>query len=194
MKKILLIALLLIPCIGFSQTTKPITGFLGIKFGSSKVAVIAAMKAKGATWDKANTSGDDYAFSNVKLGLRTTAAFLVRFVNNKAYEADYIFAPDVEAKAIPDYNDLVADMTRVYGTGQVTKTYGYPYVEGDDNTLLGLSSGKIDFHTLWVDNANGDNTIEISIPTDMSVKLQYQDAALVKEAIANQNAKQKGDY
>jgi hypothetical protein len=194
MKKILLIALLLtVPFIGFSQTTtKPITGFLGIKFGSSKLAVIAAMKAKGAVLDKKHTSADGLAFNNVKLGLRTADAFLVRFVNNKAFEADYIFHPELEAKVIPEYDDLVADIVKVYGDGQVTKDYTSPYAEGDGNTLLGLSAGKIDFHTVWFDAS--ENEVSVTITTDMSVQLQYQSDALTKEAVAHQDAKQKGDF
>lgn len=193
MKKILLIALLLIPFIGFSQTaSKPITGFLGIKFGSSKLAVIAAMKAKGAILDKKNSDADNLAFDHVKLGLREASDFLVRFVNDKAFEADYIFDPDVEAKVIPDYDNLVTDIAKVYGDGQVTKTYNSPYAEGDGSTLLGLSAGKIDFHTSWFDAAN--NSVVVSITTDMVVQLQYQDRVLTHEAIAHQDAKQKGDF
>lgn len=194
MKKPLLITLLLVfPFIGFSQTaTKPITGFLGIKFGSSKLAVIEAMKAKGAVLDKKHTSADNLAFNNVKLGLRKADAFLVRFVNNKAFEADYIFDPGLEAKAIPEYDDLCADITKVYGEGQVTKDYTSPYAEGDGNTLLGLSSGKIDFHTDWFDANN--NSVEASITTDMTVQLEYQDKVLTDEAIAHQDAKQKNDF
>jgi hypothetical protein len=67
MKKTLLIALLLIPFFGFSQTqtTKPIDGFLGIKFGSSKAVVLAAMKAKGAVLDKSDADPTVLTFHNV---------------------------------------------------------------------------------------------------------------------------------
>ena len=193
MKKILFFALLLIvPFIGFSQTTKPITGFLGIKFGSSKLAVIAAMKAKGAVLDKKHTDADNLAFNNVNLGVRKANAFLVRFINNKAFEADYIFDPGLEAKTIPEYDDLCADITKVYGNGEVTKDYTSPYAEGDGSTLLGLSAGKIDFHTIWSDANN--NTIAVSINTDMTVQLQYQDKVLTDQAVAHQDANQKKDF
>ncbi|MGZ3752282.1 MAG: hypothetical protein ACXVAU_13460, partial [Mucilaginibacter sp.] len=128
MKKNLFVALLfLIPFCGFSQTTKPISGFLGVKFGSSKETVIAALKAKGAILDKANSHKDNLAFSNAKLGTRKATGLLVKFVNNKAFEADYFFDPEVEAHIINEYNELVADITRVYGEGNVTKKYMSPY-------------------------------------------------------------------
>jgi len=79
MKKILLIALLLTPLLGFSQTTKPIDGFLGIKFGSSKAVVLAAVRAKGGKYVKEYSNSQKLAFSNVNLGTRESTAFLVFF-------------------------------------------------------------------------------------------------------------------
>jgi hypothetical protein len=194
MKKILFIALLIIPFYGISQTTKPIDGFLGIKFGSSRAAVLAAMKAKGAKIDKENTDKDDLAFSNAKIGSRTIDAFRVRFVNDKAFEADYIFEPGAEGKLIALYNDMIADLTRVYGTGDAVKDYTSPYKEGEDpgDTLVGLSAGKIDFSTSWFDSKK--NSVVISINTNMAVYLKYQDSKLTGEAVAKQNAKEKADF
>jgi len=193
MKKILLITLLLIPFLGFSQTTKPIDGFLGIKFGSSKAVVLAVMKAKGAVLNEKIGNANNLAFNRVKLGLKD-AALLVRFVNNKAFEADYFFVPDVEAKIIETYDDLVTDVINKYGNGQATKQFNPPYAEdeSDGDTLLGLSAGKINFQTDWSDDKK--NSIEIIITTDMNVKLIYQDGVLTNEAIALQNAKQQKDF
>lgn len=194
MKKTLLIVLSLIPFLGISQAPKPIDGFLGIKFGSGKAAVIAAMSAKGARLDKANTDADNLAFSHVKLGYRETEGFVVKFVNNKAFEADYIFKPDVEAHIFDMYNGLVEDVTRVYGKGDVVLQYNDPYKEGESNsdTLIGLSAGKIDYHTLWVDANN--NSIGITISTDMTVDLKYQNDKLTEEAINKRHAKEKSDF
>ena len=165
---------------------------LGIKFGSSKATVMAAVKAKGGVYDKNNTTEEYLAFDNVKLGHRTAPAFLVKFVNNKAYMAVYVFSPDVEAKVIADYRDLVNDITGYYGIGAETKNYTYPYAPNDDNTLLGLSAGKIDFHTIWYDN--NKNSIKVNITTDMVVHLTYQSDKLMNEFIDRQKAKEKGDF
>jgi hypothetical protein len=192
MKKTLLIALLLIPFIGFSQTTKPIDGFQGIKFGSSKITVLTAMKAKGYKFDKTNSTATMLAFSNVKLASHTADAFLVKFINDKAFESDYLFNPDVEAKVIADYDELAGRIAEIYGQGQVTKTYNNPYKEDDGETLLGLSAGKIDFHTVWF--ADNKNSISIAITTDMIVRVTYQDYLLTEQAIQAQKAKDKGDF
>jgi len=192
MKNLLFITLFLTPFIGISQTTKPIEGFLGIKFGSSKAVVMAAMKAKGAIFDKENSDKDDLGFSNVKLGTRDALIFLVKFVNDKAFEADYIFDPEVEAKVIGQYNDLVDDIARIYGPGKKTKDYTSPYEEGDGYVLTGLGAGKVDFHTLWSDVNN--NTIKASITIHMQVMLTYQDSVLTDEAISKQQDKEKSDF
>ena len=129
-KKTLLIALLLAPFLGISQAKKPIEGFLGLKFGSNKAVILAAMKAKGAVLDKTNSDADNLFFSNTKLGQRLADIFIVKFVNNKAFEAYYIFKPEAEGKILLEYNALVADMTRVYGDGKGTYKYTSPYKEG----------------------------------------------------------------
>ena len=193
-KKLFIAVLFLIPLCGFSQTTKPIEGFLGIKFGSSKAAVLAAMRAKGAILDTKHARKDALAFSNVKLGVRRPVAFLVKFVNDKVYEADYVFVPDVEPHTISEYNDLVNDITKIYGEGNPTTKYTSPYTENNDegDKIVGLKLGNIDFHTLWFDAKK--NTVLVSITTDMTVNLQYQDSVLTDEAIAKQDAQQKSDF
>jgi len=192
MKKTLLIALLLIPFLGFSQTIKPIDGFLGIKFGSSKVVVLAAIEAKGGTLNKDNSKPDMFYFENVKLGHREAAALLVRFVNDKCYQAQYFFTTDVEAKVIVYYNDLVKDFNDVYGQGNTIRNFTQPYQEGDGNELLGLSAGKIDFRTLWVDN--NKNYIKVSINTSMQVVVNYIYESIAVEARAKEKAQEKSDY
>ena len=191
MKKTLLIALLLLPFWGFTQTKKPITSFLGIKFGSSRAQILAAMQAKGYAPNKKYSNAENLAYNNVRLGHRP-CAFVVKFVNNKAFEADYISITDPQAKCIHDYNEIVDQITGIYGEGQVTKNYSSPYTEGDDNTLTGLSDGKIDLHTLWIDSDN--NTIQISIDSNLDVNIVYQNGKLVEEAIANQHKKDASDF
>lgn len=177
MKKILLITLLLIPVLGFSQTDKPIDGFSGIKFGSTKQAVIAAMKAKGATL--VENDKDELVFKDVKLGKRDFDAALIDFVNNKVYQADFFVKPDVDGHTLEMYDDLVSAISGVYGTGNVTKDYTDPYKEGDGNTLLGMSAGKVDYHTSW--NATNKNSVIVSIvsqDTELNISLTYIDQDL----------------
>jgi hypothetical protein len=192
MKKTLFITLLLIPFLGYSQTTKPITGFLGIKFGSSKAIVLAAISAKGGVYVKQYSNTQKLAFSNVKLGHRESIAFMVFFVNDKACEANYIFNADVEAQVPTFYQKLVDDLNGIYGNGQATTDYTSPYEVGDGNELLGLSAGKIDYHTSWTDDQN--NSIKAFITTDMQIELSYQDDILFAQYLTQQKTKEKGDY
>ena len=194
MKKILfVVSLFLIPFCGFSQTTKPIDGFLGVKFGSNKLTVIAALKAKGATFDKNSSDAGNLTFRNATLAHRSVHGLIVKFVNNKACQAVFIFNPDVEAKIIEEYKDLTTDISRAYGEGQATNNYKYPYKDGEElsDTLVGLSAGKIDMSTVWFDAKK--NAIGIEITTDMTIDLKYEDSKLMDEAIAKQDAKDKAD-
>ena len=194
MKKIFLAVLLIVPFLGMSQTTKPIDGFSGIKFGSNSVAVFAALKAKGAILNKENTEKNYLALDHVKIGTRI-ASVMVKFINDKAFEADYLFVPEVEGKLLDLYKGVNEDITLAYGNKkQVSEKYKEPYKEGEEEslTLIGLSAGNIDFTTSWFDSA--ENSIQITITTDMIVKLTYQDSKLTDQAVAKQNEKKKSDF
>lgn len=192
-KQLFLAVLFLLPIITIAQTTKPIDGFLGIKFGSSKAAVLAAMKAKGAIFDKKNSDNDFFSFSNVKLGTRKPSVFAVKFISDKSYEADFLFSSDVEPQVFSIYKDLSKDLSDVYSEGKVTEFYNSPYEKTDNQSdkIVGLKSGKIDFHTVWTDAK--ENTIAISIDTDLEVLLVYQDGELFKQVTAKEGAKNKSD-
>lgn len=193
MKKILLITLLLIPFIGLSQTTKPIDGFLGIKFGSGKLAVITAMKARGS--NLVANKKNELIFNNVKLGKDRAKVLFVRFVNNKAYDADFYFVPDVSGHALSMYNGFVNDFTGVYGAGQAIKNYTSPYNADDTSTLeLGLLVGKVDYHTDFTDS--NTNYIEIGltpINSQLEIEISYLDNTLADQADKAYDQQNKSD-
>ncbi len=191
MRKTLLITLLLIPFFGISQTTKPIDGFLGIKFGSDAETVKAAIKAKGGIFIVKSSKPDLLEFTGVKLGHRTASVFGVKLIDNKAFEADFFFDPDLQAKIIDEYNALGSDINEVYGKGESTKTFKSPYADGDGFELTAIKSGNADYQTIW---RSGDNTISESIDDDLSIELSYQDGPLIDQAISRQKAKEKSDY
>lgn len=192
MKKFLLITLLLIPFISFSQTTKPITGFLGIKFGSSKLAVINAVKARGGVIDKTCTNAQRVCFSYVKLGNRKSERFLVKFINGKAYSASFLFKADIDQHTIDYYNDVVNDVADAYGQGTPTKEFRSGFKDGDGHEVTAIENGYADFYTDW--NSANNNSIEIQITTQLYIALSYYDGALQAEADAAQKAKNKSDY
>lgn len=194
MKKTLLVALLVIPFLGISQTTKPIDGFLGIKFGSTRVAVIEALNAKGGILNKKNTTADLLYYNNIKLGHRNAGAFIVKFIDNKAFEADFIFDPGLEAKTIQYFFELTNDINDNYGAGDVKKKFQEPYDDEDDDGIKidGIKHGKIDYVTYWLSSAK--NSIAESITPELAVLLIYQDSALTDEAVKRQKTKEKSDF
>lgn len=175
-----------------AQTTKPIDGFLGIRFGSMSEQVIATLTAKGAVLDKSNSKETELTFDNVKLGNRKVKEFWVRLVNNKVYEADFYFQDDLEAKTIEYYNALVIDISGVYGTGKSIKNFKQPYQDGDGYEITAIKSGNADYKTLWIDDAT-KNSIMITIGADTEIALAYQDNSLVNTAIDQQKEKNKSD-
>jgi hypothetical protein len=191
MKKALLIALLLIPFLGIAQTTKPIDSFLGIKFGSSKAVVLAAMKAKGATMDKENSKVDFLDFDNVKLGHRAAVDFNIKFVNDKVYAAVFVFKAEDNAHTVEYYNALVSDINDNYGKGVATKEFKSPFKEGDGNLDLAIESGHLDIFTDWKGNTG---SIQASITNKFEIILIYQDDKLDEEATAKQKAKEKSEF
>lgn len=195
MKKNLLIALLFfIPLCSFSQTTKPISGFLGIKFGSTKLAVIAAMKAKGAKFNAASSDNSVLVFDKVKLGSRDAIAFLVYLTSGKAYSALFVFMPEDEPQISDYYQSLVNDINDIYGIGESTKNIQSPFKDGDGHELLALQQG---YATIYTDWKSGANSIEVAInkkSDKLIVVLNYQDGALADAAESKKKAKEKEDF
>jgi hypothetical protein len=191
MKKTLFIVLLIIPFLGFSQTTKPIEGFLGIKFGRSKADVISALAAKGMPLKTLDTTKNLLIFENVKLGPRDAHVFGVRFFNNQAYFATFIFTPDAEPKTIEYYNGLVSDLTEIYGPGKSTKVFRTTFTDGDGYEITAIQTGNADYYTIWTSNTN---EIQAVINMKLNVILNYYDGVIKAAADAQQKAKEKGDY
>jgi hypothetical protein len=193
MKKTLLITLSLIPFLGISQTTKPIEGFLGIKFGSSAVAVETAVAAKGGVLDRPGSTKDVKVFRRTKLGHRDAVSFIVKFVNDKAYEADFIFKPGLEAKTVDYYNELVNDMNENYGKGDSKIDFKSPYSEKDDELtkIVAIKTAMAEYKTFW---ESADNAIVVQVTEALTVDLIYQDGKLADQAVAKQKAKEKSDF
>jgi len=189
MKKLLLFTLLIIPFFGFSQTTKPIDGFLGIKFGASKEAVIAALKAKGNVPDKRSPGAKVLSFHNVKLGQRSADGLFVRFIDNKAYFALFIFTPDKQPQSVEYYTALVNDISDVYGKGESTSDFKSPFKDGDGNEMTAIQEG---YTTIFTDWHSGTNSVQATIhgTSDLiTVLLIYQDDTLSAQV----DKKQKSD-
>jgi hypothetical protein len=193
MKKTLLIALLLIPLLGISQTKKPIDGFLGIKFGSSRPAVIAALNAKGGVLYKKETTADMLVYKNIKLGHRDAGLFVVRFIDGKSFEADFVFDPGEDAHTLEYYYSLVNDINENYGAGDSKKTFKDPYNDEDEDNIKinAITHGNAKYVTYWKSN---NNFIKAVIGESLAVTLVYQDGGLANQAEGRQKEKEKSDY
>ncbi|HEY0244901.1 MAG TPA: hypothetical protein VGC01_05005 [Mucilaginibacter sp.] len=192
MKKILFLTLFIIPIWGFSQTT-PIDGFLGVKFGSSKLAVITALKAKGAVLNKEGSGPDILIFQKVKLGNRSSNALVVMFTNNKAYCGLFDFELDDQPKVIDYYHSLVKDIEGKYGPGSPIVDFKSPFKDGDGNELVAFQQG---YATMFTDWTSGKGSIRATIHHEgdnLSVMLFYTDDELKAQVDAKENSKQKSD-
>jgi hypothetical protein len=190
MKKTLLITLLLIPFLGMSQTTKPVDGFLGVKFGASKAEVITAMEAKGGKLT-GTPSEELLVFRELNLGHRHINFLQVALFNNHAYYAVLIFQPENEASTIGFYNSLVSDVSEVYGPGKPTVYFKDPYKAGDGNETLALSLSKGLMFTTWKSDTH---SLQVAIDTKLRVLVKYIDEVTYDLAEAAQKAKEKSDY
>jgi len=194
MKKTLLITLLLIPFLGFSQTTKPLEGFLGVKFGSSKADVIAALKARGGVISSSSTD-KAVICTNIKLGTRLSEQLNIYFFNNQMFQGTFYFKPDHDDDVINDYKALVNDISEVYGKGKSTADFKPPYKNGDGDEILAIKSGDANFYT----NFRSDNNllqIKILSTKDYNVYVlaSYYDNTLVAQAEGKEKEKAKSDY
>ena len=192
MKKTLLITLLLIPFLGFSQTTKPIEGVLGIKFGASRAEVTAAVEAKGGKkMDVTNATPNQLVFNGLTLGHRVPEYALFSFDDDKLAGCMFILKPDNEPALLTDYNSLVSDIAEIYGTGKPVKQFKSPYKDGDGDELDAIRGGYATIFTNW---ESDKKTIQISILDKMELRVFYVDNVLFAEIEAKQKAKEKSDF
>ncbi len=192
MKNLLLIALLLLPFYGISQTKKPIDSFLGIKLGSTTAQAKAALQARGAIFDKTESKPEMLVYKNVSLGSRKAEYLIFATINDRVYRAFFIFKPQLRAKTIEYYDNLVSSIEDVYGEGEATLEFKSPYEDGDGHELSAIEGGYADYSTLWI--SENENSIEAKISTGMMVILEYQDSKLMDIAIEKKKQKEKADF
>lgn len=150
------------------------------------------MQAKGA---ELINNGDTVTleFNNVTLGHRRAVDFAVRFLNNKAYEAVFLFKADDDPKTIEYYKALVADINEIYGKGKENRIFRTTFSDGDGYELTAIETGNADYFTNWRDNST-KNLIQAMIDSKLNVYLFYIDQSLSDEATAKEKAKEKNDY
>jgi hypothetical protein len=192
MKKTLLITLLLIPFLGISQTTKPIDGVLGIKFGDTREQAIATIKARGGIPNAPGANPNFQTFSNIKLGHRDAFGAYITMLDDKVYWIGIMFNIELEAQVIDYYNNLVKDISDVYGQPtRIVKAFKDPYKDGDGFETQAISTGNANYITFWT---SGDNSIEVFITTKLKVVVNYYDNKTKAIADKRQKDKEKADF
>jgi hypothetical protein len=194
MKKLSFI-LLILPILSSGQT-KTLDGFLGIKFGTTKAASIAAIKAKGGVQDLKSSNPEDLVFDGVTFANRKTSFIRVSFINNKLYQGDIFLAPSKEPKLIELFETIVEELNDVYGEGKVYKSFKSPFEEGDGYEITALTTGHAEYNAYWFVNSSvgAKNAISLKITESGFVKLSYQDDKLIDIVIDKQKAEKAKDY
>jgi hypothetical protein len=180
MKKILLLLLFVIPLTTFSQSKKSIDGFLDIPFGSDSATVKNALIAKGGIRIDSVCKKDLLEFTGLTIGGRKALGCIVKFVDNKVYQADFVFN---DFDQISDgnsplvyYDNFATDITAVYGKGQMSNNFG-----DVSNTvrIRRLISGNASVQTIWESkNKNSLSLFFQSVNQSLLLTLEYQDSTL----------------
>lgn len=175
MKKLLLLFILILPLTAFSQK-KSIDGFLDIPFGSDSATVKSVLISKGATRVNALCTKDELVYFDFEFSGRKVFACAVKFVDDRAYEADLIFSDFADKQLLDYYDDLAADITAVYGKGTLTNNFGKM---DNPQRIRGIKSGSASCQTLWQSkNGNAVQLKMIYSKPNLQIALQYQDSAL----------------
>ena len=175
MKKALIL-LALFPLLVFAQRKKSIDGFLDIPFGSDSVTVKNEIVKRGGIKIDSLSEKDMLSFSGLTLANRKTLFCVVKFVDNKAYEADLGFADFDQMNSLSYYDDLAEDIAAVYGAGQTSNNFGN---SNNEKRIKRLIAGSAFGQTVW--RTKNKNTIFLyfqSINGSLQIILQYQDHGL----------------
>ena len=180
----LILILFLLPYLASAQK-KSIDGFMDIPFGSDSATVKAVALAKGGVKLSEFTKKDQLGFSNLTLSQRPVLEFIVRFVDNKASDGYFFFEYDDDI-ILESYNNLIGDITAVYGKPSETNNF-------DDlnntNKIKKLRSGNIVIKTVWISkNKNAISLTITPIGQSLQLMLRYEDDSLLDVAAVKRRA------
>lgn len=188
MKLSILTLFLIIPFLSFSQTEVDVTGVLGIPFGSSKEKTNQVMIAKGT---KKDLSSKSPMYTGVAFGAYKNCMVIFSFINDKMYQAIIMLPSDVEGTTVDKYDELNSELAKKYGEGENLTTFKYPYEKGDGHELTAIRIGKADYTTYWI---RQQGSLSTYISKNLDIFIKYQDRALIKEAIKEQDSKNVSEY
>lgn len=195
MKRILLSLIIAIPLYCYSQ--KPIEGFMGVKFGTSKQDLMAAIKARGGVLDVKTSSPNSLIYDNLYLAKRLARFTIFAIFDNKFYGSMCYFKSETESKTVDLFKNIMNDLNEIYGEGDFEKTFKPPFHDGDEKygDML-IKSGDVVYKCLWrYKKPDGQtNMIQLEIDEKMNVELSYHDLGIAAGAIKERTSENTKDY
>jgi hypothetical protein len=176
MKKFSFLLILIFPISGFSQGKKSIDGFLDMPFGSDSATVKKLLLSKNSTRVDSLSGKDLIMFSGFDFSGRNILGCSANFVHNKAYEYDVFFYDFMESDILKYYDQLSADLTAVYGKGELQANFGD---SNNSGRIRRLKSGNASCRTLW--QSKNKNILNLEIHSNngfLEIILHYESADL----------------
>jgi hypothetical protein len=187
MKKVLAFCLCLIPLLGLSQNFKSLDSLTLIKFGRSRSAAVASVKAGHGVWDVQHSRPEYYVFTRVPFDNKSESLFTVKFAGDKAYEIDYVINPDADINVLGYYCEIVQKISEAYGPPKSGKQFKSPCKGGDINDIKAIKLGFEYYGSCWY---AGSNSILLSIDAGLHIILTIQDNKLTNGAFEKQGTNQ----
>lgn len=196
MKKAILIFLLSVNYV-FAQ---PLTGIMGVPFGSSKADVKAIMKSKYPDADLIQDLSTVLTYTGIKFAGKQTIGIIFSFnFEDHFHTSKVLLSTDIDEKVMDIYEGVVSDIDEKYHRHdhQIEK-WSYPYDSSDRNNHLvtAIKMNKLTCQTLWKFPIEGkeDNMIEVTINNKCSVVITYQDGDLITSVVKKNKEKNSQDY
>jgi hypothetical protein len=180
MKRLLFfIVFSIIPIIILGQVE--LTGAIGLTFGMNQSSVIGILMKNGGTLLREK---DDYiSFIKVPIGTKTADLVICQFINNKLFEIDANFIPNVEAKTQELYDEVKKNIVDKYGESGSFRIFNGIYENGASYEMQAIRTGNESIATYWSEFKIG-NSIALEIKANNNlvyVSLIYQDGLLMGE-------------
>lgn len=180
MKKLsFFIAFTIIPILIFGQAE--LTGAIGLTFGMNQSSVKGILTKKGGTIIRDTV--DYISLIKVQIGTKTADLVICQFVDDKLFEIEANFIPEVEAKTRELYDEVKKIIIDRYGESKSIPVFDGVYEEGLSYALQGRRNGNKSIATYWEEFKIG-NSIALEIKANNNlvyVSLMYQDGLLMAE-------------
>ena len=187
-----LITMMFLTVFGFygqAQNTS-LDGFLKSNWGQSLAEVTANNSAKG--YEYFEGLGDDMlAVTGANFAGTSDCMIIWMFTSDKLFQGIVSITPDLEAKAMSEYDNMKTKISGKYGEGKTYESYDYPYDEGDGHWETAFKLGKGHLDTFW--NFEDGNSLSMKLGEDLAIKIVYQSTELVAEKIKQRDAANNDD-